>query len=204
MGGNDFLRQLAPVEMVGTAARIACGQCGGHQDWVLDRRPPPGIIKKHFAERGWQMGRRVTCPSCSRPAKKEKRSMSKTVPHTMTATSPLPGEPIAKTSDLAAMRRDTAMPTDAAKRVNRQIIQHLEDAYEDTTKRYRPGWDDARIARETGAAFENVRKIREELFGPIRPPTEIEDLTRRVHEALTNFENLNEELLALRQRNGWA
>lgn len=67
-------------------------------------------------------------------------------------------------------------PSDAAKRAKRMVYQALEDYYDDTKKAYRPGYSDESIAKETGAALDFVRRIREEDFGPLGVPPELQTL----------------------------
>ncbi|MBA4306450.1 MAG: hypothetical protein C0429_06895 [Sphingopyxis sp.] len=51
----------------------------------------------------------------------------------------------------------------------------LEEQYDETTNRYRPGWDDKRLAQESGASVNIVVQVREESFGPLGEPAEIAD-----------------------------
>ena len=52
-------------------------------------------------------------------------------------------------------------------KIARRIYNLLEEHFHEETKRYRTGWDDARIASEIGTALMLVERIRREAYGEL-------------------------------------
>ena len=113
-------------------------------------------------------------------------------------------------------------PTPDAKRVHRAVMEALMIAYDEDKKAYAQGYTDQRIADETSAAIEYVRKTREDYFGPLAAPSEFTALNRELDEITgrlnksrddmaTVVQNLADSIDALHKRfhsvavrNGWA
>lgn len=95
-------------------------------------------------------------------------------------------------------------PTEAAKKAKRLVYQALEDYYDDVRKQYRTGNSDESVAKETGAAVEFVRSIREADFGPLGPPSELEALKIEVIQMGREVSEIHEKIERLYKRNGWA
>lgn len=101
-----------------------------------------------------------------------------------------------------------------AKIAFRLVMAALDEHYDDSAKTYRPGWDDARIAKDTGAALAVVAKTREEYFGPIgMPPAfgiiaeelrKLEAEERAAREAFAKrIAELHVRLSAVAKAHGW-
>lgn len=67
----------------------------------------------------------------------------------------------------------------------RQVFQLLEDQFLIEDGQYRDGYDDARIAKETGISLEAVKQYRVNAFGKIKPPSEIAILRHELRELET-------------------
>lgn len=65
---------------------------------------------------------------------------------------------------------ETPTQSREALKQQRTLFTLLEEHYVEDTSRYAPGWDDARIAKETKLALDHVVATREAGFGPIGDP----------------------------------
>jgi hypothetical protein len=144
----SYTMKLGPIELLsrqgGVTARLTCDQCGVHDAWNLVKLPEPGVIKRHFTVRGWDMRKSAKCPQCQENNRKRK----------VTGIKPTTSEPPKE-------------PSEAAKRAKRLIYQALEAYYDEQKKCYKNGKSDKAVANEVGASEAFVRQIREADFGPI-------------------------------------
>lgn len=130
-------------------ARASCASCGAHEEWTSQKMPEPDVVKKKLEDRGWTLKRRPTCPSCQ-----PKKEVS------VTATP----APIAPSTD-----------TRAALRLLSRVLD--EEAYDHASQRYKAGFSDAGLAKDTGLSEKVVASERERLCGPAGEP-EIVTTTR--------------------------
>lgn len=181
MANPAYVTSARPVEICGKTARLECGQCGGHEDWKLDKLPPPNILHKHFATRGWQLRKRIICPSCA--SRKDKP---------MTATPKPP---------LAIVATETA---DAIKAKRREAHTAIELYFDIAKGAYREGYSDERIAQDTGLSVDWVAKRREEEFGPLKEPDELAELRRHLVSAAETVAAIEARFNKLCLAKGWA
>lgn len=128
---------------------------GGHDvEYPMEKMLPPDALKRQLSNRGWTLGKRVACP--------EHQGRTKT---TMPSATQTP-------SDARIAEPPTPEQSAAAKKVHRAVMEALMSVYDDDGKRYTAGYTDAKVAEETGAACEYVRKVREDYFGPVVVPSE--------------------------------
>lgn len=73
-------------------------------------------------------------------------------------------------------------PTKDAKKVHRAVMEALMIAYDEDKKAYSSGYTDQKIADETGAAVEYVRKTRDDYFGPLAEPGELAAIRKELSE----------------------
>jgi hypothetical protein len=135
-------------------ARASCASCGAHEEWTSQKMPEPDVVQKKLEDRGWTLKRRPTCPSCQ-PNKE---------------TTVLPKPPETKIA-VAAPSTDTR----AALRLLSRVLD--EEAYDHASQRYKPGFSDAGLAKDTGLSEKVVSSERERLCGPAGEP-EIVTTTR--------------------------
>lgn len=136
---------------------VSCG-CGatGDVDFARNRLPPVAIRKK-IIQQGWKLtGKRAICPTCQQ---KEPAPMPETKPENVAA---LPS--VNQTPD--------------ARKVHRAVMGWPEEAYDEDAKRYQDSFSGQTIADETGASVKYVAKCREDYFGPLAMPNELETLTK--------------------------
>lgn len=200
------LHKSAEVESNGNGIVLALDCSEGHRVEVeINKRLPPDAFSRFLANRGWTTGRHPTCP--------EHANQEKPMPAVKAAAAIVPTD---------------AMST-GARKTHRAVMEALMIAYDDEASAYTSGYTDAKIAEETGAATEYVRKVREDFFGPIAEPPEIVEireaivsLERRIGEADRAFATLHsnhdkhvaelrelitqatERLDRMVRKNGWA
>lgn len=160
-----YLAACKPVEILsrqsGVAARLECKCCGTHEEWGLAKVPPPNIIHKHFKTKGWEVAKRPTCPICQ-SSKKRKPAMTK--PSTVT--------PISSAVTVA--------PSVDAKAARREAHDRIAIYFNIEKGSYSDGYSDMRIAEETGVAVAWVKQRREEEFGQLKVPSEIQEIVNEV------------------------
>jgi hypothetical protein len=161
---------------IGQTLHVPCER-GRH---VVDITIRPGLapngVAKAMLNKGWTIGRTLTCPDC-RPARDRAKHEKEPRPvaPVKTANRPDLSEP-----PISGLAQRAAVPSDAAKKAHRLAMMALEDYYDETGKRYKPGYSDARIAQETGASEAHVRKTREDYFGPVGAPPELSSITEEL------------------------
>lgn len=183
---------------VGLTLHVPCSKGNHTVDVEVQSGLHPNGIAKRMLSQGWTFGSKLSCPEHSRRSPAAKKEDKPAMP----AIAPTP-EPSTR-----------PQASDAAKKAQRLVFQALEDYYDETKKSYRPGYSDGTLAKETGAAPDFVRKIREEFFGPLGEPSELTELRTEV-EALRNrtleaFAELERSHATIRNRlaqvckaNGW-
>lgn len=190
---DDMQRMVARgiiARAVGRGVILEIPCTGGHiAEHTLDRMLPPDAMPRQLAQRGWRLARRkATCPDC---VNKEKPVSSHLVTRAELSAEPLPRQPAAPPPAVAAVAPEREATPDA-KRVHRTVMEALMSVYDDDAKRYTGGYTDARVAEETGAALAYVAKVREDYFGPIAEPAEIEELRAELKGLREGISSINE------------
>lgn len=133
-------------------------------------RMPPVAIRGRIINKGWTIGKKgPVCPDCGSrktPAEEPKVITTTAEQDTMNQNPETPFE----APPSAAQSQD-------ARKVHRAVMGWLEEAYDEERKQYRKGFSDQSIATETGAAVSYVSKCRDDYFGVLGMPVEIEVLT---------------------------
>jgi len=185
---------------------------GGHDvEYPMEKMLPPDALKRQLSNRGWMLGKRLACPE----------HQGRNTPTMPSATQP--------PSDARIAEPPTPEQTAAAKKVHRAVMEALMSVYDDDGKRYTAGYTDAKVADETGAACEYVRKVREDYFAPIAVPVELNEVRQEMdalvgsialarrdmaqinRNAESRFDDLDkiakgigQKLDAIAKKNGWA
>lgn len=184
---------------VGLTLHVPCAR-GHSYDVVVAPGSHPDQVAKKMLGTGWTFGRHLLCPDHGRKSEQPKKE--KAAPMS------------AATASAPAVSAAQAVPSDAAKRAHRLVMMLLEDQYDENAKSYRPGWTDAKVAQETGAAEAHVRETRERYFGPADMPPEVADLLKQaaaLHcdalaaaaELRASADAIQRRLVSLCQSNGW-
>lgn len=152
-GDNPF-----PLHRRGNSAfqQIVCDRCGVTDDHAVNNGlGGPEILTRYWRVRGWLVDlrkRSFICPQCqkreadARKNEKEAKKMEK-MNGTMPGPQPSPSSALAKKimSDL------------------------LFDHYDLSAQDYKEGWDDKRVAQESGLSEAFVSQRRAADYGPVKP-----------------------------------
>lgn len=204
-GGRPYVEALARV-LPGAIYRaepgrhvimLPCRRCPRPVEaFTSPNHIPPEQIPQKLRARGWQVGRTAAKHQCPSHVKEKP----------MPPASPAAAAPV---------------PTPDARAARRAAMDWLGESFDLTAGRYSPGVTDATIAREVGMSEAAVAQLREEFFGPLREPSEIEavriELGKIAQDAellARNFNDtsdrlsadiraLNRRLDGLVQSNGW-
>ena len=76
----------------------------------------------------------------------------------------------------------TAKITPVTGQALRKVFQMLEDNFDAGEGQYLHGFDDARIAKDTGVSENAVKEYRIAAFGKLKPPTELHKAKQDVEE----------------------
>lgn len=162
------------------AIDIPCSSCGEKEEYKFNgsRLPPDALVKK-LQNKGWTgLGKNPVCPTCN--AKKKEA-------------------PVAQSPKLTLVGDDMQNASPDAKKQHRKIMEALFSVFDDETHRYNSGYSDQRVADETGAPVNAVKKCREDYFGPLAVPAEAEELRNMLATAqrtLDNFKAATEDKIA--------
>ena len=177
--------------------RIECSVCGAVGKNVLNgSRAGDDQLAAHFRRHGWEVDlkrKRHQCPECvaketerTRKAKEEKKvEKIAAKSEALTVVAPSPNSALAKKimSDL--------------------LFEH----YDLTARDYKYGWDDARVAKESGLSEQFVAQRRAQDYGPCSPPKraimlELSGMASKVlakaDYALSQFDLLRKEVEIIR------
>ena len=86
----------------------------------------------------------------------------------------------------------TITPTTA--QAQRRVFAILEDNFDAGEGQYLHGYDDARVAKETGISEQAVKDIRVGAFGKLKPPTELHKAKQDLDQLETAFLKLDAEM----------
>lgn len=174
---------------------IACSRCPARSTLSLtdSKGLPAHTVALKFGQRGWRVvgvGKHM-CPACAADAARKPSAARAATPAEVTVMPPkadpkpaaapapktttpvMPGRPAAN-DDVAAAPASPPSPAASSALVVCYLL--IEEHYDRARKAYRAGWDDERIAKETGLALGVVQERRERDFGPLVVDTTREDL----------------------------
>jgi len=146
--------------------RMICSECGEVGSVNFNALPPPEMLDKKFAQKGWELDPNV-CPACTIKkktakalAKKEQKAM------TVTTTNAKPNGTLADNPVLKAVSADTHKAT-------AKMHQMLSLHFDVDEGKYADGWNDERISKESGISVIHVSEVRTIAYGEIKEPEEI-------------------------------
>lgn len=199
---------------VGQTLHIPCSR--GHRvDVELKERCQPEMLGKKLLRAGWTIGNHLLCPKHSKKPKAPEAPQQET--NDMPAVEAVKMPPL-MTVQPSIITRDSS---DAARTAKRAAMQWLDEAFDVAKGTYSPGVTDETIAKETGLAAAKVKELREEFYGALKVPSDIDELKREMagfyaqleqlnadhsarHEALVAAANATDARIeAIVQRNGW-
>lgn len=158
------------------SATVTCRDCGtvGSLN-VKNSLPPPEFLDKKFAQKGWELDPNV-CPNCIIKRKNAKAAAKKEqVTMNTKTTGTLSDNPVLKAVSADTMKAQAKMH------------QLLTTYFDGDAGLYSDGWNDERIAKESGIAITHVTEVRGIAYGDIKEPEEITLLRndiRSLHELI--------------------
>lgn len=172
---------------------LVCDRCGETDHWSAAQMIGPQTAIPKIIQLGWDVNGKLTCPICvsmknrSKPTIMEQPEVNKqaiqTVPTLKAVPSPL---------------------NDEQKRKNKRIvIAALEDYFDDTISAYRGDKSDKAVASELDLSEAFVAAVREEMFGPIKPPSEVQVIMAELTSMHRNLDVLQKRFDDLVIKNGW-
>lgn len=152
---------LTPRKGGGFMITVRCLHCDlPHEAMAIGTLMAPQAIASKLRDRGWQIGHRTLCPT--------HKSMKRNTPMTTTQT-PL-------------------HTSEKAREAKRLVMMSLDDYFDAAKGQYRDGKNDAAIGKDCGLAVSVVAKLRDEFYGPLRAPTEFENLLSEGHSRMKELE----------------
>lgn len=168
-------------------AHMTCTHCSKLGYINISKLLPPDIIDKKFTQKGWKIDPHV-CPDCVAQekrtravAKKERQQMNNA-----TNASDKPNGSLAANPVLKAVSMDTHKAT-------AKMHQLLTLNFDTDEGRFAEGWNDERVAKESGMSLAHVIEVRNIAYGEIKEPEEI-TLLRKDIKALNDL--IGETLVA--------
>jgi hypothetical protein len=79
-------------------------------------------------------------------------------------------------------------------KIARRVFGLLDDHFDETTKRYRAGYSDERIAKEADTAIELVMRLRREAYGELAEDPKITELRDEIELVKLGFEDTVKEV----------
>lgn len=171
----------------------------GHDvDIEMPTKFPHDVVKKKVQAKGWTFhGRKPVCPDCTAKEREAQESQRNAVDATPPTPQPAPEKevtmPPAEASGVAIAAATTANATAAAKAAKRAVMQWLDESFEITGEnqgRYKAGINDESIAKECKCAVNVVVQLREEFFGKLDRPKELDVITAEVRNIRTAAEQM--------------
>lgn len=201
----DALQKAVPgaiyhADRVSVWIDVPCNGCGRlvKRAWHGKSRMPPVRLSRILKERGWTVGNRKNKHIC--PDHQPMRTIAE-------VWSPDPGTvKIIDVDEREDEMTETVemSPSDKARNARRETILLLEEVFNPETGRFKAGEDDASVASVTGLSTEAVGKLREEFYGPLKVPGEIEaalaELTGISKSITATREHFTGELIRLENR----
>ena len=152
-------------------AQLKCCDCGVIGNLTVRTVPPPEYLDKRFAQRGWSLDPNI-CPECVDKNKRAKASAKKEQ-KIMTAVNTKTNGTLSDNPVLKAVSADTHKAT-------AKMHQMLGIHFDMDEGRYADGWNDERIAKESGISVIHVTEVRNIAYGELKEPEEITLLRREI------------------------
>lgn len=95
-------------------------------------------------------------------------------------------------------------PSPGVKAMERLFVRIMDDeGYNEAEKRYKPTYNDARMAKETGLSEAHIAKLRERFFGPAGEPDEVSELRGLIDILQGEVSKIRSRFDGMCAKNGW-
>ncbi|MBL9102146.1 MAG: hypothetical protein JNL82_14375 [Myxococcales bacterium] len=169
------------------AVGVRCSKCSAEEIGADKPTFPPNVIAKHFIARGWDVyrdGASATCPTCAATSRAPAADDA-------AVNASLARQQLAEQRRLAAAnskppqeKREpvTSVSTTDTIRAQARLHQLLAEHFngDGNFGTYDEGWDDKRVAKDSGLAVTEVARVRDVAYGRIKDP-----ILARVEAAIT-------------------
>ncbi|MFL5900892.1 MAG: hypothetical protein ACJ75S_06800 [Solirubrobacterales bacterium] len=195
VGRIEWMNHRASDTGIRGVLTIPCSRGHGVQI-EMPTKFPHDVVKKKLMQQGWVFhGSKPVCPDCVEadkhkgPRAKPKLTVVPAAPPPQQDLEPIVPQPTVPEKEppmdtsATAIASATLTPSARAKAARREVMQWLEESFELTGPekgRYKAGVTDATIAKETGCSEDAVKKIREEFFGLLDKPKELDGISAEI------------------------
>ena len=157
-----------PVSGVRTAT-LTCSKCPeiGHII-MTGSLLPPELLDKKFGQKGWGVDPHV-CPTCVANTKAEKAAKRQTKKEQTTMN-------VTKMADNPVLKAVSVDTHKATAKMHRLLTEYF-DTEEGV---FSEGWNDDRIAKESGMSASHVTEVRSLAYGELKEPDELVELKRDI------------------------
>lgn len=154
------------------SGRVTCSECPEVGSINYTSLPPPEMLDKKLVQKGWELDPNI-CPSCVAKRKKAKtvakKEQVKMKTNTMT-------KPVGTLSDNPVLKTVSSDAHKATAKMHQLLVLNF-----DTDEgRYAEGWDDERVAKESGLSPTHVTEVRNIAYGELKEPEEIAALRKDI------------------------
>lgn len=169
-------------------AQLACSNCGESGAVRIVSLLPPEVIDKKFVQKGWELDPNV-CPDCIEKKTKAKKELKMAT-----------AKPNGALSDNPVLKAVSADTHKATAKMH-QLLSTYFDADEGT---FSPGWNDERIAKESGLSLAHVTDVRNIAYAELKEPEEVTQLKNDIKALndliVESLANAQKEVTALNAR----
>lgn len=152
----------------------------------------PDAVAKDMLNAGWVIGSTLRCPEHRRGIKKADPAKAPGPVRRVKLEEIVTRDTIMNNASISAVSAGNGKPvgtvSDAMRQAHRMMIEMLDDAYDGAAQRYKPGWDDAKVAKESGVSTEHVAEYREMWVGPLGEPAEVTALRGEADKIMKTLE----------------
>lgn len=141
---------------------------------------------------GWGVDGKLTCPAC---VVLRKRKHLKIVGDNTVAEKVSPM--------IKAVEQAFPNASEAARENKKLVWLDLLDCFDGKLGCYREGYTDKSVADKYSVAEAVVKNIREEFYGPLKPPSEVEALLGEIRGMQQGLDGLKKRIEAVIIKQGW-
>jgi hypothetical protein len=177
-----------------SVVKASCKHCGETHEMNLASHMPPDQLVKKIRILGWVDRKKAwTCDKCRDHADTEitkEGSMSDEIRRVFTPV-------VVPTTPPPARPEGNAKPT---YRQIKKAMDLIAGNFDVENGAWLEGWSDARLAEEVGIERNVAFLMREDAFGPLRRPAELDQLLSEVHAATEMLTDINARVAAFALR----
>lgn len=213
---EDWARTLGRLLRIGDAVIVTNTEAGTVLELPCHRQHtarfeigrnhlPADVIVKKMRQKNWACGRRLYCPDHN-PAERNVKRITREITNQLQENREMAGAEAANYAEVPP-----SPTSEQAREARRMCHMMIEDKFDIVKGCYKDGYTDKKIADECGVSEHWVTRRRDEEFGPLKEPPEIEQaraeldalearLQQHQRECATFAENMQRDITAHRAR----